>query len=37
MFIDRFIVNFDIISFNKKIKNPIEIEINNTLKKFSFL
>ena len=26
-----------IISFNKKIKNPIKIDINKTLKKFSFL
>ena len=26
-----------IISFNKNIKKPIEIAINNTLKKFSFL
>ena len=36
-FIDKLIVNFVIISFNKKIKKPIDIAINNTLKKFSFL
>ena len=36
-FNDRLIVNLVIISFNKKIKKPIDIEINKTLKKFSFL
>ena len=36
-FIDKDMVNLVIISFNKKIENPIEIEINKTLKKFSFL
>ena len=37
IFMDKLIVNFDIISFNRKILKPIVIEINNTLKKFSFL
>ena len=36
-FMDKLIVNLVTISFNKKIKNPTEIEINKTLKKFSFL
>ena len=36
-FNDKLIVNFVIVSLNKKTKKPIEIEINNTLKKFSFL
>ena len=30
-------VNFVIISLNKKIKKPTDIAINKTLKKFSFL
>ena len=36
-FIEKLIVNFVIISFNINIIKPIDIEINNTLKKFSFL
>ena len=36
-FIDKLIVNFVIISFNKNIIKPIDIETNKTLKKFSFL
>ena len=31
IFIERLIVSFPIISFNKKIINPIDIDINNTL------
>ena len=34
---EKLIVNLVIISLNKKIKKPIKIETNNTLKKFSFL
>ncbi len=37
IFKDKLIVNFEINSFNKKIIKPIEIAINKTLKKFSFL
>ena len=36
-FIDKLIVNFEMTSFNKKIINPTAIDINKTLKKFSFL
>ena len=35
--IDKVIVNLAIISFRKKIKNPIKIDMNKILKKFSFL
>ena len=37
IFIDKLTVNFPTISLNKKIIKPIEIDKNNTLKKFSFL
>ena len=37
IFIDKLIVNFEIISLSKKIIKPISIEIKRTLKKFSFL
>ena len=36
-FIDKVIVNLFITSLNRKIKNPVKIEINKTLKKLSFL
>ena len=36
-FIERDIVIFVIISFKKNIRKPIKIDINNILKKFSFL
>ena len=35
-FIDKLIVNFVIISFNKNIIKPIDIETNKTLKNFHF-
>ena len=37
MFIDSVIVILEMISLNKKIIKPIDIDKNKTLKKFSFL